>query len=269
MGRLTTKNASFNNVAPGSTAVLTFPVGGLSYHETILKFENMSLAQMTDIKLKINGHTFQEWKDGERLNSDNKHYKRGAATANMLPLYFIRPEMDNVFARRMFAIGTADVSTMSLHITIADDAVNPKLDAWTIHGDPAPLDIITRKLVLPFASSTGGKFEVSNIPIDTKGAAIAAIHIYSADVDGVTLKRNNETVFELERAMAAKVQTDYGRDPQSADKLSLDFILEGDIAQAIQLDKVNDFRLTMDLAKATSGDIVVEYIENGAQTILG
>lgn len=268
MARITTKTQSFNNVAAGSTAILTFPVGGLSYHQTMVKFTNLTLAQMKNIKLKVNGHTIQEWKDGERLNSENKHYKRGSATANLLPIFFIRKELETLYERRMFALGTADISTLTLHIDIDEAAVNPKLEGWHTQGNPAPLGIITRKLTLPWATSTGGIKEISDIPKDTAGAAIAAIHVYCSDVKAVELIRNNEVIFDLPNEVVAKMQVDHDRDPQSATKVTIDFLLEGDTAQALQLDSIRDLRLKLHSDVETSGDLVVEYIENAAETVL-
>ena len=123
------------------------------------------------------------------------------------------------------------------------------------------MGFITRIMEFKHSTAVSGEIEIDNIPL-RRGASIAAIHIYSADVTGASLEVDGGIVWEMSKTGAAKLQTDYKRDPQSADKLTLDFVLEGDILQAVQLAGVQDFRLKPVMANAGSMDIVVEYLES-------
>ncbi|WP_327786671.1 major capsid protein P2, partial [Vibrio anguillarum] len=54
MARITRKMPSFSNVAAGSTATLEFPLG-LSYHFLHLYFTGVTLAQMKNIRIEVDG----------------------------------------------------------------------------------------------------------------------------------------------------------------------------------------------------------------------
>ncbi|CZF79471.1 major capsid protein P2 [Grimontia marina] len=257
--RLTHKLPSFSNVVAGATATLELPLG-LAYHMLLLEFSGMALAQMKNIRLEVNGKVVQKWKDGERLNSLNKHYKRGTATASSLPIWFIRPEMDDPAQQRVFAVGTSDVQTLTLLIDIADDATAPKLTGHAIKGNQSPLGIITKVKTFPVSFATAGEQEIDNLPLP-RGARIASVHLYSPDVTRCELDMNGLRVFEMDKTLAAKIQTDYARDPQSSHKMSLDFMLEGDMSQALVLEGVQDFRIRPTLANPGAVDVVVEYLD--------
>ncbi|MDF2185456.1 major capsid protein P2 [Grimontia hollisae] len=257
--RLTHKLPSFSNVVAGATATLQLPLG-LSFHMLLLEFAGVTLAQMKNIRLEVNGKVVQKWKDGERLNSMNKHYKRGTATASSLPIWFIRPEMDDPLQQRVFAIGTSDVQTLTLLIDIDSAATAPVLKAHAIKGNQSPIGIITKIKTFPVSFATAGEQEIDNLPLP-RGARIAAIHLYSPDITRCELDMNGRNVFELDKTLTAKIQTDYQRDPQTSDKMSMDFMLEGDMSQALVLEGVQDFRIRPTLANPGAVDVVVEYLD--------
>ncbi|NAW57766.1 MULTISPECIES: major capsid protein P2 [unclassified Vibrio] len=259
MARKIRKCPSFSNVTPGSTATLELPLG-LTYHLMHLYFTNLSLSQMKNIRIEVDGKPIKKWADGERLNAENKHYGRGAATAGCLPIFFTRDELNDLAQKRVFALGTTDIQTMHLLIDIADDAVGPKLEATSVRSAEAPMGFITRIHEFKKSSAVSGEIEIDNIPL-RENAAIAAIHIYSPNVTACSLEVDDGIVWDMTKTGAAKLQTDYKRDPQSASKMTLDFLLEGDLAQAVQLNGVQDFRLKPTLSAAGSMDIVVEYLE--------
>lgn len=262
MARQTKKLPSFSNVAAGATATLELPLG-LAYHMILLEFAGVTLAQMKNIRLEVNGKVVQKWKDGERLNSMNKHYGRGLATSNALPIWLVRPELDDPQQQRVFAFGTSDIQTLNLLIDIDDAASAPVLKGHSIKGNPAPLGMITKIKTFPVSFATAGEQEIDNLPLPA-GARIAAIHLYSGDVSRCELEMNGQIVFELDNTLAAKIQTDYERDPQSSDKMSMDFLLEGDIAQAISIEGVQDFRVRPTMTQAGAVDVVVEYLDGYA-----
>jgi len=260
MARVIRKCPSFSNVQAGSTATCELPLG-LSYELIHLYFSGVTLAQMKNIRIEADGKPIKKWADGERLNKENKHYGRGLATADCLSIFFNRKELVELAQQRMFNIGTQDIQTLSLLVDIDAAAAAPELKATSIRSAQAPMGFITRIMEFKHSTAVSGEIEIDNIPL-RRGASIAAIHIYSADVTGASLEVDGGIVWEMSKTGAAKLQTDYKRDPQSADKLTLDFVLEGDILQAVQLAGVQDFRLKPVMANAGSMDIVVEYLES-------
>lgn len=259
MARITRKMPSFSNVAAGSTATLEFPLG-LSYHFLHLYFTGVTLAQMKNIRIEVDGKPIKKWADGVRLNAENKHYGRGAATADCLPIWFVRKELTELAQQRLFALGTANVQTMSLLIDIDEAAASPVLKATSKRGPQDVMGYITRIHEFKHSSAVSGEIEIDNIPLRT-GAAIAAIHIYSPDVTDCALEIDGAIVWEMSKSGAAKEQVDHGRDPQTASKLTLDFLLEGDFFQGVDLTGIQDFRLKPTLSSAGNMDIVVEYTE--------
>jgi hypothetical protein len=259
MARITRKCPSFSNVQAGSTATLQLPLG-LTYHQLYLYFAGVTLSQLKNIRIEVDGKPIKKWANGDRLNAENIHYGRGAATADTLPIFFTRTELQEINQRRVFALGTADVQTMSLLVDIDPAAAAPVLKANSVRSASAPMGFITRIHEFKHSSAVSGEVEIDNIPL-RGNAAIAAIHIYSADITECSLQIDDSTIWEMTSTGAAKIQEDHGRTPQAASKLTLDFLLEGDFAQAIQLAGVQDFRLKPVLSQAGSMDIVVEYLE--------
>lgn len=259
MARIIRLCPSFSNVAAGSTATLELPLG-LSYHMLHLYFGGLTLAQMKNIRIEADGKPIKKWADGERLNKENKHYGRGEATADCLPIFFTRPELNELAQQRTFAVGTANVQTLSLLVDIDAAAVSPSLKATSIRGANDQMGYITRIMEFNRSFATDGEVEIDNIPLRT-GSAIAAIHIYSPDVTGAALEIDGSVVYEMTKSGSAKLQVDHGRTPQSTDKMTLDFTLEGDFFQAITLDGVQDFRLKPTISQAGNMTIVVEYLE--------
>ncbi|RQW61028.1 major capsid protein P2 [Vibrio viridaestus] len=259
MSRMTRDCPSFSNVQAGSTATLQLPLG-LTYHMLYLNFAGVTLAQMKNIRIEVDGKPIKKWTDGNRLNAENKHYGRGDATASILPIFFTRTELEEINQRRVFALGTSDVQTMSLLIDIDSGATAPVLKATSVRSATAPMGYITRIHEFKHSSAVSGEVEIDNIPLRSN-AAIAAIHIYSPDITKCSLQIDDGIVWEMTKDAAAKMQQDHGRAPQSTDKMTLDFLLEGDFVQAIQLSGVQDFRLKPTLSAAGSMDIVVEYLE--------
>ncbi|MEZ9005716.1 major capsid protein P2 [Vibrio splendidus] len=259
MARIIRKCPSFSNVSAGSTATLEIKLG-LSYHLMHLYFSGVTLAQMKNIRIEVDGKPIKKWADGNRVNAENKHYKRGSATADCLPIFFTRQELNDLNQQRVFALGTDDVQTMSLLIDIDDAATNPELKATAVMGNPAPMGFITRIQEFGHSVAVSGETEIDNIPL-RRGAAIAAIHIYSPSITDCVLEVDGGIKWEMSKKGAAKMQADHNREPQSSDKLSIDFLLEGDFAQAVQLDGIRDFRLKPTLSQAGSMTVVVEYLE--------
>lgn len=83
---------SITNVVAGSTATLNVPVG-VTYHAINFEYSGVTLAQMKNIEVQINGKTIQEYVDGTRLQDMNKYYSRHTENG-ILTLWFDRIEYD-------------------------------------------------------------------------------------------------------------------------------------------------------------------------------
>lgn len=258
MARRLKKLPSLSNVTAGSTATLEIPKG-LSIHQIMLKFTNLTLEQMKQIRMEVDGKVFQQFKDGARLDALNQYYARGATENGWIVLHFARPEFDTLAQKRLFALGTADISTLSLRIDIDGAAVDPKLEAYAIEAEQEPFGLITKVKSFPASFATGGTHEVDNLPVPAS-ARIAAIHLFTDKVTHAELEINGNIAFQAPKTLEDKIQKDAGRNP-TADKFTMDFIKEDDFAQSQVLAGIQDFRIRMELSQATAFDIVVEYLD--------
>lgn len=259
--RMTVKLPSLSNVAKGSTATLNFPIGR-TYDQVRLKLTNLNLDEVQNIELLANGKVFQSFKDGAQVKFLNDYYGRPADPTGQLTIHFVRPEMADLVQRRLFAVGTQDLQTLTLRFDIpaTTASVNePVVEAWAVQSEPAPMGVITKVKRFPFASSVAGLQEIDKIP--TGGARIAAIHLVKGDLKKAEVEMNSVKVFDAEKAIAEGIQIAAGRTPQTATASHLDWILEGDTGQALVTEGLQDFRVRIDHTAAGAGEMIVEYID--------
>jgi len=260
--RTTVKLPSFSNVAAGNTATLELPIGR-TYDRIHVNYAGVTLAQMKNIRLEVNGKAILEFKDGTALENYNKYYKRNTA-AGVLDFHFKRDEMKTLLEARMFGLGTKSgnsgiISNVTMRIEIDAAAAAPVLQGYAIQSDAAEIGYITKIKTFPVALNEGIT-EIDKIPRPAS-ASIAAIHIVTAaTVTKVELEMDSLKAFESEKALIQKIQTDHGRVPQ-ADRVTLDFGLEGDMLQAIPLAGLQDLRIRVYTAGAGSANVVVEYFD--------
>ncbi|MBY8270208.1 hypothetical protein KW521_12625 [Vibrio fluvialis] len=258
MARRLKKLNSLSNVAAGSTATLELGKG-LSYHQVILQYSGITLAQMKNIRMEVNGKVFQTYKDGNELDLINQHFSRGAAENGYLVLHFARPELDDLLQQRTFALGTADISTLVMRIDIDAAAAAPVIEAYALQGQQMPMGYITKMKSYPVSFATGGTHEIDKLPTPAT-ARIAAIHLLTDKVTHAELEVNGNIAFQAPKSLEAKIQKDAGRTPSDS-KFTMDFIKENDTAQSQVLDGVQDFRVRLELSAAAAFNVLVEYLD--------
>lgn len=255
--RVTKRLPSLSNVAAGSTSVLNLPLGR-TYENIKLVYAGVTLAQLKNIQLKANGKVFQRFADGNEIDLINKYYGRPAADG-ILTMWFVQPEMKTARDERITALGTADLKTLTLEFDIDAGAANPVITAHAIQSEAAPFGLCTKVLRFPVNSAVTGVQEIDNLP--TAGARIKAIHLLKSDVSAVELEINGFLAYEASKALSEQNQKDYARVPQTASATHLDFVLEGDMAQAVVTQGVQDMRLRQTLETAGATNILVEYYD--------
>ncbi len=252
---------SMSNVVAGSQATLNLPLG-LTYEQLIISYSGVTLAQMQDIEIVINGKTVQAFQDAQFIDDLNQYYGRGAAADGQLVLYFTRPELDNVIARRLTAIGTKDISTLSLQMDIDAGAAAPVVSVSAVQSAQQPLGSIVKYKRFATSFATSGEQEIDNIP--RSGARIAAMHLLKADVSNVEVEVNSVLMYEASKTLSEKLQSDEGRSPVSAKMTTVDFILDGDVSHTLQTAGMNDFRIRPTIDTSGQLPVVVEYIDGFA-----
>ncbi len=267
MARSFVKLPSFSNVTAGNTATLELPLGR-TFDKIHIGFSGVTLAQMKNIRVEVNGKAILEFVDAQALANYNKRYGRNTSI-NVLDLHFKRDEMKTLAEQRSFSLGTASpqgapaIANVTLRIEIDGAASAPKLEAHAIQSNPAPIGFITKVKNFP-VSLNAGVTEIDKIPRPAS-ARIGAIHIVTAaTIEKIEVEVDSIKVYELDKSLAEKIQVDHGRAPQ-AGQVSADFILEGDMLQAIPLQGLQDFRIRVFTDAGTSAGTpataVIEYFD--------
>ncbi len=254
---------SVSNVTPGSQASVRCPVG-LTYDNIIMTFSSLTLAQIKDIEIRINGKVVQYYSDATVLDDINKFYGRPSGSSTSVTFWFVRPEIENVnlWLSRLLAFGTADVDTFDILFNIDSGATSPVIKMHALISEAAPLGLITKVKAFPRTFSTAGEQEIDSLPKGgVDGVRIAAMHLYKSDITKIEVDVNSVKVFDIDTPTLAAVQADYGRVPSSAFS-TVDFMLDGDLYRALSTKGVQDFRIKPSIT--TSGQIttIVEYLDS-------
>lgn len=256
------KLPSLTNVGAGQTAVLNCPLR-LTYDRILLEYSGTSVTRsmMKNIQVKIDGKPVQIYKDAAELQSINDYYGR-ADNTGFVSLYFNRPEMDSVGEQRLTGLGTLDVQTLSVEIDIDSGAPGDfALKAHANLSEPQPLGLLTKVKAFPLSSSVSGEIEIDNI---VTGPRIMAIHLFKSDINNIEVQVDSQIVYEASKSLGEVLQKEHGRAPVTADCTHVDFMLEGDNAQALITGGVQDFRLRPNLGTSGSVRVVVEYLDGKA-----
>jgi len=260
---------SFQGVAAGQTATLTAPIG-LTYNTLLISYAGVTLAQMTEIRVKANGRQIfsQSAVDLDIANQFN-----GLAAANgVLRMDFDRVKLLTRAGQELTAIGTGaplntdrnspafnptPLSTFQIEIDIAGLAVAPALSAKAIQSAPRPLGAILKRRRFNYSQGGAGEFEISDLP---KGDLIDKILI-KQDANNLTrviMERDNFLSFERNPAENNLVQADGVRVPQT-NWYVIDPTERGFGGESI-VSAVNDFRLKLTASAATNYTIYVDYL---------
>ncbi|MFK5948521.1 MAG: major capsid protein P2 [Methylococcales bacterium] len=255
------KLQSIQNVSAGSKATLSLPVG-LTYQSIKLLLTNVTLAQIKNIEVIINGKTIQTFIDGLEIDAMNKYESLAASANGFLTLYFARPSMHSLRDQRITAIGTQDVATFSLSFDLDAAVVSPIVEAWATQTDPEPLGLIRKIKRFPLNMGAGLN-EIDNLP--RGGARIQRIHLKKADIELVTVEIDSVKVFDQTNAVITDTQAEYGLTKQSG-YTHLDWTQDGDLSQALATvypnrKSIQDFRVMATVTAAGNMVAIVEYLD--------
>jgi len=267
--RKTIKMPSMANVGAGQTATLNCPVG-LTYDVISLEYSgkkangttDITLDDLQNIEVRVNGKTIQQFADGLELDQINQYHGRGAADG-IINIWFVRPEMATLTDQRLTALGTRDVQTLSVHIDGESTLTSLALSAKAVQSEPQLMGAITKIKAFPASFAVSGEVEIDNLP-RSGGVMIGVIHLFKADISNVEVEVNSIKAFDSSKAYSEEMQVRYGKTPQTAKATHIDFMLEGDLKQALDTRGVQDFRIRPVLDTSGAVRTVVEYIDGFA-----
>ena len=246
MSLITKVMPSFQGVAAGQTATVMLPIG-LSYHELLMNFAGITLAQMNEIRVVANGKVIQRYASGTQLNAMNLFEGRAAATTVLtIPLgdrFGLKSRAGIEFTK--LGTGMLDdkrpVTSLYVEVDIDAAAAAPVLSMIAIQSDPDYSGIIRHVNQFTYSPTTAMDFDVADLP---KGKIFNQMFFQSAIVTALEIRRNGYTVFERSLAENIVVQTDGIRVPQ-ASSFMVDFTERGYGAEGLVTDGVQDLRLVL------------------------
>ncbi|OBU24957.1 hypothetical protein C0Z01_14175 [Photobacterium kishitanii] len=263
MSRKIVKLPTIQNVVAGGTSVINLKLG-LTYDKIEVRYSGATSDQIKNIKLMLNGREVQYFESAKQLDAINKYYNRNIEAGRFV-IWFVRPEMTEVVEQRVTALGTADLVTATLEFDIDSSVDTTKLKAcaYAVQSDASNAGMITKVKRFPVTFAVGGVQDIADIP-KPNTAMIAAIHLFTqvaGNIKQIAVEVDSvNAIDQVDVDVLAENQKDRGRVPDSNECVVCDWMLEGELSEAMQLN-VQDFRLKPEIANAGGVVMMIEYID--------
>lgn len=272
-GRIITPTLrDISGVAAGQTAIIKLPIG-FTYHGVLIPFSGVTLAQMDEIRLVVNGDVLQRWVTGTRLDSVNQFDQQTAAGA-ILRLDFERRGLMTRQAIEHTVLGTGwnstaagrqqpdprPVTSAQIEIDINSAATAPAI-SYVIarRSAPQPSGDLLRVIRKPYSAGGAGDFVISDLPI--YGGIINRIHFVSASITAVKLELDNQTVFERTETENTRIQTDLDRRTPQSGVYTVDFSEAGYGGDFLDVRAFQDVRWTVTMSAGGAINCEVESFD--------
>ena len=269
MSLIETRMPSFEGGQAGTVATLKLPIG-LRYHKLMLEYSGITLAQMTEIRLKANGKVFQKYSAVDR---DVLNQQKGLAAADgILRIDFDRIDLLTRLDRELTSIntGVADangnaINSFTMEIDISSTVTGtPALRVDATQSAPvgggAGVMIHIRPEMRTIAGA--GELEVSDYQYGgVTSQAITAMHLKptAGDIKKVKVERELRPIWERKKALNVRMQEDGVRKPQDG-WFHVDTAENGYGGNSIDLRGAQDFRVIMDCSEAMQVKSLIEYL---------
>lgn len=260
---ITKKMPSFEGVAAGETGTCRLPIG-LTYHQLLIEYTGVTLAQIKGIRVIADGLTFQRYTSAQVLDMMNQFNGRAAANG-VLVIDFTRYGLRTRAGEEVTALGTGvsssetgkrELSTLSIEVDIDAAASAPKLTCKAVQSAARPLGFVRYVREYGYTAQGVGEFEISDIP---KGHLFSKLHFMNADVKSLKVKRDDFIAFERSKAENTLIQKDGARVPQ-AGVFTFDPSEIGNGGETLETAGVHDLRFVCDMNAAGDVPVVVESI---------
>lgn len=262
--RMFNKLPSISRVVPGAIATLELPLGP-TYQSINFQCSGtaLAIAHFGRINVVVDGKTVQTYKTMFRLTQLNAYYQKEGDSATDWSIHFDRDELMDIIYRRAPGMGTADVQSFYIEIEILATAPANITMAAFAQVDPVkqPLGVFMKVREYPFSSAVSGEVEIDKLP---RGAFYAALHLFKADINNVIVEADQVKILDNTKVVLERFQrgaSPLKRVPQTAAATHIDWLLEGDLSQAIKTADLQDFRVKMLLGTSGAVDIVAETLD--------
>lgn len=263
-------------VAAGQTASWDVPIG-LRYHEFRLTYSGVTLAQMTQIRLVINGETIHRY-SGDQRDKLNQYDGRAAA-AGILTIPLDRYSLYRQDGEELTALrtGVADKNGLSINsckieIDVSGAAAAPAITInATASDNPAGgAGVIMRVLPFPRNFGASGDVEWADLPNANQGSKYLVLNrtaFFASNITKLEFSRDNKRVSQLTKALNERQQVDGVRVPQSGlwvfDPTYDGYDFEGvSLVQPDGKTPYADVRYLLSLSGSENITALVEYLGN-------
>lgn len=265
----TLKLRRFEGVGAGQTAVLTMPIGN-TFRELLINFSGVTLAQMTEIRLVVNGDVIDRYLGAEQLQAFND-YRGMKSSAGILHYTFERPNLLERSPREVSALGTGmeedpnRINTLQLEIDIDAGATAPQLSCVAIQTPPAYSGIVRKTRHFTYDSSQAGEYQISDLP---RGEIIDRIYFRAyklvgnvetkVDINEIQLQLNEQIDFQRTKAENEHMQKN-GVRVVNGDWFVYDPSENGYGSEGLDTRGLNRMEFMLKLAEACRVVVSVEY----------
>jgi hypothetical protein len=266
MERITKRMPTPEGVTAGGQALAKMPIGN-AYHDLYIEYSGVTLEQLTEIRIKLNGKVVHRYSATER---DAMNQFNGLAGADgILRIPFDRIGLKQRVGEELTLINTGSraengraITSFHVEIDIAAAASAPVLELTAIQSDARPGGPGTVLHIVPFTRSAAGagELQVSDLPYNSPTAQLLPrIYIKTANLTKMRIERDTYSIFERKKSLNELIQTQGNRVPQSG-WFNYDTTERGYGGAMTALGGVDDFRLMMDMNGAEQVKIWPEYI---------
>jgi len=255
--RLTLPMPTPEGVSPGGTALAKLPIGR-AYHRLYITYTGVTLAQMTEIRIKANETLIHRYSATDR---DAMNQFNGLAAANgVLMIHFDRLGLKQRSGEEETLVNTDSrhpetgraIKAFHVEIDIDAGASAPKLTIDAVvstkraGGPGTVLHVVPHKR----SAAGAGELQISDLPFNNlKAQFLNRCFIKSSNIDEIRLERDTYNIWERKKALNELVQSDGVRTPQ-AGYFVIDTTELGYGGSMIDLRGVQDFRYVLDMSAA-------------------
>ncbi len=254
------KQSNVVGIAANTTASARIPTTGTHYGLLLnclqaagsaVTIANMKTA-ITNLILRHNGEQIMEGSSTFFLDMHKYYFDAftgGAANVNgVLPIPFAPQHFNNFEERRLFAVGTADIQTMTLDIALGTLSTLSSIEVYSeITPEIRPRGQHIRIKKYPQSFATTGVQEIPTLPLEGPSVGYKALHIENGTNPGViadaTLKVGNYAIHDQIKAAVNTVISNLCRRTPQAAYYHLDLGKNNAITSFLPMAGVQDFRL--------------------------
>lgn len=199
-------------VAAGAQASFSIPLGR-RYHQLVFEYSGVTLAQMQNIEVRLNGVTFQKFRSGTELEVFSQFYGLPVQAGRMV-LDFERMGLLNAANRAMTCVDTTRPGegvipqTFDIVMDIDGAATAPAFDVYgfTSVGNPSNNARVLKKIRTHSINvSATGDFEISDVVRSNVIAGIA-FDTSTVDFDNIEIEINGLKILDAPKAQLNHIQ---------------------------------------------------------------